>query len=155
LWLTGANYAGFVLNILTNLGVMRLLDRPEVGAYVLAFAVSEFVSLVGAFSLELAVIHFKEEGERSLLDTAFILSLLLGAGATLLSVALFFVLAPFPSFTLEVRTFIVVLGLVRPLSFVATITSASLEREFRYRDLSVGMFCATTLPGVLALGMAA
>jgi len=155
LWLTGANYAGFVVNILTNLGTMRLLDRPDVGSYVLAFAVTEFVSLVGGFSLELAVIHFKEEGKGWFLDTAFILTLLLGTGAALISVALFFVLAPFPSFTLEVRTFIVVLGLVKPLSFVATITSASLEREFRYRDLSVGLFCATTLPGVLALGFAA
>jgi O-antigen/teichoic acid export membrane protein len=154
LWLTGANYAGFAINILTNLGVMRLLDRPEVGAYVLAFAVSEFVSLVGAFSLELAVIHFKEEGEGALLDTAYILSLLLGATATVLSAVLFLVLAPFASFTIDVRIFIVILGLVKPLSFLATITSASLEREFRYRDLSVGMFCATTLPGILAFGLA-
>lgn len=154
LWLTGANYAGFIVNILTNLGVMRLLDRPEVGAYVLAFAVSEFVSLIGAFSLELAVIHFKEEGDEVLLDTAFILSLLLGAGGTLLSAFLFYALAPFSSFTLEVRIFIVILGLVKPLSFLATITSASLEREFRYRELSVGMFCAATLPGLLAFGLA-
>jgi O-antigen/teichoic acid export membrane protein len=154
LWLTGANYAGFVINILTNLCVMRLLDRPEVGAYVLAFAVSEFVALVGAFSLELALIHYKDEGAASLLDTAYILSIFLGAIGAAISVALFFALAPFPSFTLEVRVFIVIMGLLKPLLFLAGIYSSTLEREFRYRDLSLWMFGATTLPGILALGFA-
>jgi O-antigen/teichoic acid export membrane protein len=154
LWLTSANYVGFAVNILINLLVMRILGRAEVGAYVLAFAVNEFVSILGALTADVALIHFREDEDGTLYDTAYMLAMVLGLVTVAFSVALYFLLALFPPFTPEVRQFIVLLALARPLSFLASIQIASLEIEFRYRALSLAMLLATSLSNLASLGLA-
>jgi O-antigen/teichoic acid export membrane protein len=151
LWLASSNYITFALSILINLAVMRILDFAQVGAWALAVAVNEFIGLVGAFSLDLTVIHFKEDEEGTLFDTAYILSLLLGIAAILISCILYLTLGLFAPFTQEVRLLIVLLALVRPIQFLSTISMARMEKDFRYRTVSIAMLAATNLPNVLAL----
>ena len=154
LWLTSANYAGFAVNILINLLVMRILGRAEVGTYVLAFAVNEFVSILGALTADVALIHFRNDEDGTLYDTAYMLAIALGLITVALSVVISFFLALFPPFTPEVRQFIVLLALARPLSFLASIQIASLEIEFRYRALSIAMLIATSMSNFASLGLA-
>src|SRR5439155_14181501 len=92
IWLAASNYGSFVANILINLLIVRILGLSDVGIYALAFSVSEFVFLVGAFSLDLALIHHKDDDDGSLHDTAFILQRLLGFVGIVISAVLYFVL---------------------------------------------------------------
>lgn len=154
IWLASTNYIGFASNILITLVVMRILDLADVGAYALAFAVNEFVALVGAFSVELAVIHFKDDDDGTLFDTGYILTLVLGLSAALIGVVLYFALAPFEPFTKEVRLFIVVLCLARPIQFLSGIALARMETDFRYRGVSLASLATSILPNLLALVLA-
>jgi len=154
-WLTSANYAGFVVNMLANLVVMRILSRSDVGVYVLGFAVNEFVALLGSHSLELAVIHLRDEDDGTLFDTAYILYLAIGLLSVLVSLVTFLVLGLFDPFTWDVRLVVVILGMLRPLTLLSSIAAARIETEFRYGALSLNMLAATSLPSFAALGLAA
>jgi len=150
-WLFGAGYFSFVVNFVVNLLIARLLDPQEFGIFAMAFAVIELAGVLAAFSVPLALIHL-DESEPHLFDTGVwlyfgiaFLNLVAAVGAACL----------LPGGLLsEAGRILVVLGLSRVVLLMSQVSSAAIEKAFRYRTVSLIALATGAVPNFLALTLA-
>ena len=71
-------WASMIFNFATTLVIARILGPADFGLYAFVFAINAFINIVGAFSLNIALIQAKEASE-NLFDTAFAICAVLGA----------------------------------------------------------------------------
>lgn len=139
------------LNFVILLGVARLLGPEAFGLYAYVFAISAVLDIVGAFSLNIALIQARETSQ-SLFDTAAVASLCLGAvgllAAALIAPALWAAHSPVAAWML------VALAVARVMRLLSQVPQAHLERHLRYGPLTVIGVVTGNVPNLLALGLA-
>lgn len=149
--LVTGQWLAFALNFVLHLAIARILGPDAFGPYASAFALCELLVILGAFSLNLALVQFREESQ-SLYDTALALCAGLGVVGMLASLGL----AAFAAqrHSVEVAWFVVVLGGARLLNLLVLVPWAKMERSFRYRALATVGVLGGGIGNVCALGLA-
>lgn len=132
-WLTLGGYLSFLLNFAVSLLLVRLLFPEDFGTFALVSAVVELLSLLAGLAFSQGIIQMPEEP--GIEDTAYRLTVwlclaLLGVGGVAGAVAWMVRGGRFGLLVL------VVFG-ARLMTTLSYVYSAQLEREFRYRSLSV------------------
>jgi len=154
----GGLYVGFgswitsVANFAIGLVIARILGPEVFGFYALVAAVDLFLSMVGAFSMQLAIVQHPRESD-ALFDTGMRISMLLGAIGLVLSVAAAPLLGHFRGS--QAGWFLVILGIARLLSLTAQTPLAHLERRLRFGAVATVSAVSLNLPNLCALGLAA
>jgi hypothetical protein len=87
LYLMAGHGLGFALNFAINLAIARTLGPDGFTPYALAFAWNELLVILGAFSLNLALVQFREESQ-ALYDTALAICAGIGLVGMLASFAI-------------------------------------------------------------------
>jgi len=151
LQLGAGQWLSTALNFVILLGVARLLGPEAFGLYAYVFAISAVLDIVGAFSLNIALIQAREASQ-SLFDTAAVASLALGLigllAAAGIAPALWAAHSPVAAWML------VALAVARVLRLLAQVPQAHLERELRYGPLTVIGIVTGNVPNLIALALA-
>lgn len=141
----------YALNFAINIAVARIIGPAELGLYALVFAVNEFLIIVGAVSLNQALIRDREESP-TLYNTAFAMAAGLALVGLVIASGLALVLAHYRSS--RAGWMLVALGFARGLNLMGTIPQAQMERSLRYGPLAVLHMVTGNLPNLCALGLA-
>jgi PST family polysaccharide transporter len=148
----GAGHLGVsALNVVVGILLARWLGPEAFGLYAFVFGISEVLAIVGAFSLGAALIQAREE-THELYDTAFAICTVLGLVALLLAVALSPWLVEMRG--TEAGWFLIALGVGRILRLASQVPRAKLERTIRYDRVTVLSVLETSVPNLIALGLA-
>jgi O-antigen/teichoic acid export membrane protein len=151
LYLGAGGWTTYALNFLIMIGVARLLGPADLGAYAFIAALNEFLNLVGAGSVGHAVLQTRDDSE-SLHDTAYSISGILGliglAGALLVAPVLFIHRGA------DAAWFILILGVARIATLLASVPIALMERSFRYGRIAGLSLLTGIVPNLIALGLA-
>ena len=75
--LTAGSWFSSFISLGLNLMLARLLGPSAFGVYAFVFAVNEFISIVSAFGIPMAVLQARDESDE-LYDTAYAMSAALG-----------------------------------------------------------------------------
>jgi len=144
------NWISAPLNLAIQLLIARMLGPEAFGLYAFVFAISGFASIIGAFSLGLALIQSREESQ-SLYDTGFAITFGLGLLTLLASLAV----APFLWIfrTPQAAWFLLVMALGRMAVMLSGIPYARLERTLRYGPLALITLIVRNVPNLIALWM--
>lgn len=149
-WLSATGYFTFVLNFGLNLLLARLLFPKDFGQFALAGSLAEILSLATGFSFSQAIIQMQDAP--GIVDTAYILSLRLYAGLVLGAAALAIAVRPhFPGVFIPL---FLALFVVRNLSVIWYVYSATLERTFQYNPISRVRLVSVVFSIVVALVLA-
>jgi PST family polysaccharide transporter len=151
LYLTAGYGLGFALNFAINLAIARELGPDGFAPYALAFAWNELLVVLGAFSLNLALVQFREESQ-ALYDTALAICAVIGLVGMLASLGIAGLAAQRGS--VQAAWFIVALGAARILNLLVLVPWAKMDRALRYRALATVGLAAGTLPNLCALALA-
>jgi O-antigen/teichoic acid export membrane protein len=144
-WATNA--ANFVIGLL----LARLLGPEIFGLYALVAAIDQLIGMIGAFSIQLALVQHPRESAR-LYDTAFGLSLLLGVAGLLAAFALAPVVGHFRS--PQAAWLLIALGVGRLITLASQAPLARLERNLQFRRVAAVGVLSANLPNLAALGLA-
>jgi len=150
IYVSAGNWIGTVLNFAIQIAIARMLGPTEFGLYAFVLAISEFLAIIGAFSLGLALIQAREESQE-LYDTAFALSVCLGLTMILVAGGIAPILWTLR--TPRAAWFLLVMAVARLLFLVAAVPNARMERAIQYGPLSVITMVSGTVPNLIALGM--
>lgn len=154
----GSLYVGFgswitsIANFAIGLVIARLLGPEVFGFYALVAALDQLLNMVGAFSMQLAIVQHPRESE-PLYDTGLRISLLLGVVGLALALALAPVLGHYRSS--QAAWFLVILGVARLFLLIAQAPLAHLERRLRFGAVATVSAVSLNLPNLCALGLAA
>ena len=149
--LGAGNSAVSVFNLAVGILLARLLGPEEFGLFAFVFGINELVGIIAAFSLGNALIQANEESQ-TLYDTAFAMSLGLGLVIAAAGLALAPVLISHRG--PEAGAFIVVLTGSRVFRLIGQVPRAKLERTLRYDIVTRNAVLETSVPNVIALGLA-
>jgi len=143
--------AAALANVVIGILLARILGPEEFGLFAFAFVICELIGIVGAFSLGNALIQSREESPQ-LYDTA----LLMSVGLAVVSLVIAAAIAPFlfQARGIESMQFLLILTAGRCLLLLAQVPRAKLERSLRYGRVTTLAMVETTLPNVIALGLA-
>ena len=147
-FLGSSNWFSAVINFVLSLWLARLLGPSIFGLYAFAFAVNEFVNLVAAFSIPMAVLQAREESQETY-DSAYMLSGLLAAVGLVLSLIIAPVLISEHSF--EAGWLLVAFGVFRIFTMLGQLQRARMERQLRYGALAVIGLATANLPSLGAV----
>ncbi len=154
----GGLYVGFgswvtsALNFAIALVVARLLGPEVLGFYALVASLDLLLGMIGAFSIQLAIVQQPRESD-ALYDTGMWISIRLAViGIALASVAAL-VLGQLRG--AAAGWSLVVLGLARAMQLTAQAPLARLDRRLRFRAVATVNAVSLNLPNVAALGLAA
>jgi PST family polysaccharide transporter len=152
IYLGAGQWLTFLINLALNLAVARVLGPDAFGPYAIAYALNELLVVLGAVSLNLALLRSREESQ-SLYDTATAAS----AALAVVSMAASLGLAAFAArrHSADVAWFVAVLGVGRIASLLVVVPAAKLERSLRYGALAAIGLVSSTVPNLCALGFAA
>ncbi len=131
--------------------IARMLGPSAFGLYAFCFAINEFLNIVGAFSLNFALVQSREESQ-SHYDTAFAICAGLGGLGLLLAACVAPILGSQRSS--EAAWILVVMAFARIPRLLSQVSEAHLERALRYGALSVSTSVASVVPNVVAVGLA-
>jgi O-antigen/teichoic acid export membrane protein len=150
LYLGAGHWIGFALNLVLNLAIARVLGPDAFGPYALASALNGMLTILETFSMYLALLQSREESQ-SLYDSATAVSAALGLVGMIASLGL----AAFSAqrYSMEIATFIVVLGAARMLGLLLVVPSVKLERSLHYGALASVGLVSSTVPNLCALGL--
>ncbi len=148
--LMAGHWLGFAVNLVINLAIARTLGPDGFAPYALAFALNEWLVVLGAFSLNLALVQIREESQ-PLYDTALAICLALGLVGMAASLGIAAYAAQRHS--VEAAWFIVALGSARILTFLVLVPWAKMDRALRYGALATVGLIAGILPNLFALGL--
>lgn len=152
LWNSLGNYAGFGVNFISQLILVRLLVPEDFGVFALLLSIFEVISFLTAWSFSIAVIQMPESDE--LFDTAFWLSLLEAIifffVVILLSNGLVFLFPKVASF----KSLFIVLGLSRAFTLITAQYIAILEKSLNYKIISLTRSIVSVISSVLAIVLA-
>ncbi len=145
------NWFTYALNLVIQIAIARLLGPGEIGFYAFVFAINEFLNIVGALSLSIALIQSREESQE-LYDTALAICALLG----LIGLVAAGCVAPF---LWELRSpraawFLLVMAIGRALFLLSQVPMARLERQIRYGRVGLITVLTGNLPNLAAVGFA-
>lgn len=143
--------AAALANVAIGILLARILGPEEFGLFAFAFVICELIGIVGAFSLGNALIQSRDESPE-LYDTALVMSL----GLAIISLLIAAAIAPFlfRARGSEAMQFLLILTAGRSLVLLAQVPRAKLERSLRYGRVTTLTMLETTLPNVIALGLA-
>ncbi|MDJ0847948.1 MAG: oligosaccharide flippase family protein [Myxococcota bacterium] len=149
--LSAGSWLAQAVNLVIALVIARVLGPADFGLYAFCFAINEFLNIVGAFSLQHALIQSRDASQE-LYDTAFAIYAGLGGLAVLLAAAI----APFlwHARSPEAAWILLVMALANAARLLAQIPQARLERSLRYGAVTVSNTVAAVVPNVLAVGLA-
>ncbi|HET7265953.1 MAG TPA: oligosaccharide flippase family protein [bacterium] len=149
-WLSATGYFAFVLNFGLNLLLARLLFPKDFGQFALAGSLAEILSIATGFSFSQAIIQM--QNAPGVADTAYVLSVRLYAALVVGGAVLAAVLRPhFPGIFIPL---FFALFVVRNLSVISYVYSATLERTFQYNQISRVRLISVVLSIVAALALA-
>lgn len=149
-WLSATGYLTFLLNFGLNLLLARLLFPKDFGQFALAGSLAEIVSIVTGFSFSLAIIQMQDAP--GIADTAYILSWRLYAALVVVGGVLTAALRlHFPGVFMPLFFALVV---VRNMSVISYVYSATLERTFQYNPISRVRLASVLFSIVVALALA-
>jgi|GEM_PF-1362353 len=151
LYVSIGSWATNVVNFAIGLLLARSLGPEIFGLYAFVAAVDQLVGMVGAFSLQLALVQHPRESDR-LYDTAFALSALLGVAGLAVALAIAPVVAHFRS--AHAAWLLLVLGVARVMTLASQAPMARLERNLQFRRVAAVGVLSLNLPNVAALGLA-
>ena len=151
LYMGAGNWITYALNFAIQIAIARILGPSEIGFYAFVFAINEFLNIVGALSLGIALIQSREESQ-SLYDTALAICAVLALIGLLAAAGV----APF---LWEYRSpraawFLLVMALARVMLLLAQVPQARLERQLRYGRVSLMGVITGNVPNLGALGFA-
>jgi O-antigen/teichoic acid export membrane protein len=151
LTLSAGSWAGQAVNLGIQILIARLLGPSEFGLYAFCFAVSEFLTIVGAFSLQHALVQAREASQEDF-DTAFAICAALG----LVGIVLAGVIAPvlWVHKGPEAAWILLMMSVASLGRFLAQPPQAELERSLRYGAVAFTMTTAAVVPNLVALGLA-
>jgi O-antigen/teichoic acid export membrane protein len=154
----GGLYVGFgswvtsVANFAIALVIARLLGPQVFGFYALVSSLDLILGMVGAFSIQLAIVQQPRESD-ALYDTGMRISVqLAGIGMVLAGVAAL-VLGQFRG--AAAGEALLVLGIARAMQLAAQAPLARLDRQLRFRSVAVVNAISLNLPNFVALALAA
>ena len=149
-WLSATGYFAFTLNFGLNLLLARLLFPKDFGQFALAGSLAEIASLATGFSFSQAIIQMQDAP--GVADTAYVLSWRLYGGLVLGGALLTAVLRlHFPGVFMPLFFALVV---VRNISVISYVYSATLERTFQYNPISRVRLASVLTSIVVALALA-
>jgi O-antigen/teichoic acid export membrane protein len=146
----GISYIGFAINFGIQLILVRLLIPEDFGSFALGLAAANILFILFAWNFSMAVIQIQQAED--LFDTAFYLSFLAGLIILAVGGAISFFLARYYPIS-SVMVFFIICA-TQPLRGCASIYSASLEKELKFRNNAIARGLSTNLSGFLAILMA-
>lgn len=148
---SAGSWAAQAVNLAIQVVIARLLGPADFGLYAFCLAVSEFLSIVGAFSLQHALVQARETSQQDY-DTAFVISAALG----LLGVALALAIAPllWAHRGPEAAWILLMMSGASLGRMLAQPSQAELERSLRYGAITWTTTGAAVVPNLIALGLA-
>lgn len=151
LYLGAGNWVAYAVNFAIQIAIARILGPSEIGLYAFVFAINEFLNIVAALSLSIALIQSREESQE-LYDTALAICAVLG----LIGLVAAAVVAPL---LWEFRSpraawFLLAMAVGRILILLAQVPQARLERQLRYGYVGLITIITGNLPNLGALGFA-
>lgn len=150
-YLGAGHVAANAVNLVMQLVIARLLGPSAFGVYAFCFAINEFLNIVGAFSLNLALLQSRDDSQEQY-DTALAICVGLGLLGLVLAAAVAPVL--WQQRSPEAAWILMVMAVARVLRFAAQVPQARLERDLRYGAVSVVTVTVMVLPNAVAVGMA-
>jgi PST family polysaccharide transporter len=151
LYVGAGSWATTIFRFVVNLLIARILGPETLGFYAFVCSVNEFLNMIGAFSMGLALIQSPRSSPRHA-DTALLIAAALGLAGLVAAAAV----APFLYIyrSPDSAVFILLLGVVRFVALVGAIPMAIIERELRYGVVAGINVAAGVLPSVTALLLA-
>ncbi len=140
-WVAGTSYLSFIISFGAQLILVRLLFPEDFGTYALAVSIIGLISLFFSWDFSSGLIQVQDG--KYLNETAFALSVIQGVVFLIFTGLSSIVLTHFFSTNL-VMVFLVI-GLTRPLTFISSVYSATVEKELIYKKLSIIRFISTVV----------
>ncbi len=150
--MTSSQLAGYLLSLVVNIVLARLLTPDDFGTFALALSIESLFFILAGWGFSIAVIQ-TEKIDQTFFDTAWVLSLVLGCSVFIIVVIASFFLRSF--YATEVLNIMVVLAVFEIPQSLSTCYSASLERDLNYRGVSFVLVGSQLASIALALGLAA
>lgn len=150
-WLGAGEWLASAVNFPLQIAIARLIGPGALGLYAYIAAINEFLGIIAAFSLNIALIQSQDESQE-LYDTAFVISGLIGLFGLLAAV----LCTPFLSAEggAQAGWLLIVLAVGRLLVLLAQVPRGRLEREIRYARLSTASALTKVVPNLGALALA-
>jgi len=150
LWMSGISYIGFAVNFGIQLTMVRLLVPEDFGMFALGLAGANILFILFNWNFSMAVIQIQDAED--LLDTAFYLSFFAGIIILVVGGAISLVLARYYSIS-SVTVFFIICAL-QPFKGCASIYSASIEKDLKFKGNAIVRGLSANLSGFLAVLMA-
>jgi PST family polysaccharide transporter len=150
LWMSGINYIGFGINFAVQLFLVRLLVPEDFGLFVLGFSIAEILFIFFSFSFSMGVIQIQDA--EYLLDTAFYLSLFSGLIILIIGGIISLFISPYYPLKSIIAFFI--LCALQPFNGCASIYSASMEKELRFKRNAIVRGISSNFSGIVAIYLA-
>ncbi len=149
--LTAASWLGQVLNLGLQLVLARMLGPGAVGLYAFTLAIGEFLNIVGAFSMQHALVQDRGESQERY-DTAFAICAGLGLVMLLIAAALHPLVGHWRS--PEAGWILLLIAAAGAARLLTQVPQARLERALRYAPISWIALGTSVVPNVVAVGLA-
>jgi len=134
IWQSSRQVLVFFLSFVTNILLARMLSPTDFGAFFLSVSIIELIYILGSWSLSIAIIQVPSL-ERSLVDTAFILSLFISSSIFFLTLVLSLVIRNLYSDL--IATIVIIVAALRGIGLISSCYGAIVEREMHYKKFSV------------------
>ena len=148
-WNTFGNYIGFGISFISQLILIRILFPQDFGIFALATSIFEIFSILTSWSFSVAVIQMPEEDD--LFDTAFYLSMLNGIILLILTLIISFSLNYYYPNIKELPLVFIYIGLCRAVSYISAIYIAHLEKNLKYKSISISRSIISVLSVFVAV----
>ncbi len=149
-WVAGASYSSFIISFGAQLILVRLLFPEDFGTYALAASIIGLISLFFSWDFSSGLIQV--QGGKYLNETAFALSVIQGVVFLIFTGLTSIVLTHF--FSTNLVTVFFVIGLTRPLTFISSVYSATVEKELIYKKLSIIRFISAVVAAIGGITLA-
>ncbi len=151
MWFGAAQIGTYIISFIANIFLARLLVPQTFGVFALSTSVLSILYIFAGWSFSVAVIQTNRISQQ-FFDTAFVLSL--GLGAIFLFLA-FVISIPLRSFySIQVVQIFISLAGLKVLTLLSGCYSATLTRDLDYKPVSIVLICARILGLLVALGLA-
>ena len=134
IWLTGVQIGGMLFSFCANIILARLLMPADFGIFALALSLTDLFFILTSWSFGLALIQAKSVSDE-FIDTGYILSLSVGAGALIVALVSSFALTKF--YSLQVLHFFWIFSILNVLNILGNYRASLLERELDYGKFSI------------------
>ena len=150
LWMVGINYVSFVISLVGQIILVRILVPEDFGIFALALSISEIIFLLSNFCIDMPCIVLQDEPD--VFDTGMYLSLFLVIIMAILTLVAGVIAHLF--YNREIVIFLIILCIVKMVQLPTMIYSASMEKDLLFKRNAAISGIVRSFALIVALGLA-